>query len=121
MSPEVFLMGLRKRGFELHVDGAKLHCRGTLEPLNTELLAELKSNKPGLIRILADESQSSYKPQLGYKLLPLTGHIEQPHEPYLNAVGDLVIPFDCEPKYQWWVGGQSIRETKEEIRRALVN
>ena len=72
-------------------------------------------------RILADESQSPYRPQVRYKLLPQTGHKEQHHEPYLNAVGDLVIPFDCEPKYQWWVDGQSIRETKEEIRRNLVN
>ena len=99
MSPEVFLMDLRNRGFELHADGGKLHCRGTLEPLTSEMLVELKEHKPEFIHLLESE-----KPV-----------------PYFNSQGDLMIPFDCDPKYQWWVGGQSVRETKEEIRRNLVN
>jgi len=100
MSPMLLLDDLRRRGFTLWVENDKIRFRGTREPLATELLAELKSNKLDLIRILADES------------LP---------RPYLNRVGDLMIPFNCDPKYQWWVDGQSIRETKEEIRRNLVN
>jgi len=46
--------------------------------------------------------------------------------PYMDASGDLVIPFSSDPKYHWWLGshcaftnamgsGQSIAETIREI------
>jgi len=38
-----------------------------------------------------------------------------PTKPYLNAAEKLVIPFECELKYRWWAGGQSIIETLFEI------
>lgn len=39
---------------------------------------------------------------------------EQPL-PYIDLDGSLVIPFGCDPTYQWWNGGQSINETVEEV------
>ena len=36
--------------------------------------------------------------------------------PYINEQGVLVIPFDSEPKYHWWAGGQTILETLRELR-----
>lgn len=40
-------------------------------------------------------------------------------KPYLAPDGTLVIPFDSEPKYHWWVkGAQSIEKTKAELRAA---
>lgn len=35
--------------------------------------------------------------------------------PYLDQRGRLVIPFDCPPKYRYWAGGQSVRETLREL------
>ena len=35
--------------------------------------------------------------------------------PYLDNRGRLVIPFDCPPKYRYWAGGQSVRDTLKEI------
>lgn len=31
--------------------------------------------------------------------------------PYIDNRGRLVIPFDCPPKYRYWAGGQSVKET----------
>lgn len=35
--------------------------------------------------------------------------------PYIDNRGRLVIPFDCPPKYRYWAGGQSIKDTLKEI------
>lgn len=36
-------------------------------------------------------------------------------KPYLTRFGTLVIPFDCEPRYRHWAGGQSILATLDEL------
>ena len=36
-------------------------------------------------------------------------------EPFIKEDGDLVIPFDSDPRYHWWRGGQSINETINEL------
>ena len=41
---------------------------------------------------------------------------QEANEPYINDHGVLVIPFDSEPKYHWWAGGQTIIETLRELR-----
>ena len=38
--------------------------------------------------------------------------------PYLTLGGDLVIPFDSDPKYHWWKGGQSVKATRAELEAA---
>jgi hypothetical protein len=35
--------------------------------------------------------------------------------PYLNALGELIIPFNADPRYRWWAGGQSIAQTLLEL------
>ncbi len=40
-------------------------------------------------------------------------------EPFLTAGGDLTIPFDSDPKYHWWNGGQSVKQTLAEVRAKL--
>ncbi len=67
MKPKVLLDDLRRRGFTLWIENDKIRFRGTREPLPPDLLAELKSNKPDLIRILEDERPAPYTPQMGYK------------------------------------------------------
>lgn len=36
-------------------------------------------------------------------------------KPYIDSDGGLVIPFECDRKYHWWAGGQSLEETLKEI------
>lgn len=36
--------------------------------------------------------------------------------PYINEHGDLVIPFDNEPKYHWWNRGQGVYQTLLELK-----
>ena len=38
--------------------------------------------------------------------------------PYLTPGGDLMIPFDSDPKYHWWKGGQSVKATIAELKAA---
>jgi hypothetical protein len=40
--------------------------------------------------------------------------------PFLDTHGNLVIPIDCDPKYRWWDGGQSIAETLNEINTQVT-
>lgn len=35
--------------------------------------------------------------------------------PYLNGRGELIIPCDCDPRYRWWDGGQSVAATLKEL------
>jgi len=99
MRPRALLDALRRRGFTLWLENDKIRFEGTREPLTPDQLAELKSNKPDLIRILADESPA----------------------PYTTQFGDLVIPFDSDPRYHWWKpGSRRSWEIREELKR-LVN
>ena len=45
---------------------------------------------------------------------------ERPKKPYFTADGTLRIPFDCDPKYHWWKGGQSMKKTIAELRGEAV-
>ena len=36
--------------------------------------------------------------------------------PYIDEHGILAIPFNCNPRFWWWAGGQSILETLRELR-----
>jgi hypothetical protein len=35
--------------------------------------------------------------------------------PYIDATGTLVIPFESDPKYHWWAGGQTIAATLTDL------
>jgi hypothetical protein len=48
------------------------------------------------------------------------GRVEQPRKPYLTADGTLGIPFDCDPKYHWRKGGQSVKKTIAELRGEVL-
>ena len=41
--------------------------------------------------------------------------------PYLTPSGDLVIPFSSPERYHWWKGGQSVRQTKQELLERKEN
>jgi len=34
--------------------------------------------------------------------------------------GTLSIPFDSDPKYHWWNGGQSVKETLAEVQARIA-
>lgn len=40
---------------------------------------------------------------------------DYPSKPSLNTDGTLVIPHDCDPKYHYWKGGQTVLKTLEEL------
>ncbi len=42
----------------------------------------------------------------------------RPTHPFFTADGTLSIPFGSDPKYFWWQGGQSVKETIAELKAA---
>ena len=38
-------------------------------------------------------------------------------KPFFTADGTLSIPFDSDPRYHWWKGGQSVKATVAELER----
>jgi len=55
------------------------------------------------------------------KLLPVknalgnTSEARDQAKPYLDKNNSLRIPFDSDPQYHWWAGGQSIADTLTEL------
>ncbi|OGP12912.1 MAG: hypothetical protein A3K22_04125 [Deltaproteobacteria bacterium RBG_16_42_7] len=39
--------------------------------------------------------------------------------PSCGPDGDIVIPFGSDSRYHWWMGGQSVKNTIEEIKGAV--
>lgn len=78
-----------------------------------ELGAEITPSPGGNLRVRAPiplphelrEALKQYKAQV---LALLIG-------PYITARGELIIPFDCEPRYRYWDGGQSLAATLREL------
>lgn len=66
------------------------------------LLEEVKSRKAEIISYLME-----------VKAFEMT---EAAPEPFIEKCGTLVIPFDCHPRYHWWNGGQSVKETEGEVK-----
>jgi len=94
MNVGTFLEELRERGFQVRIEGDRLHCRGTKEPLNSELLGKLKEFKPKIIDLLNEEHP----------------------EPFFQPNGNLVIPFDSDPKYHYWKsGGMKLKDIEKEF------
>jgi hypothetical protein len=42
-------------------------------------------------------------------------------QPHFTAGGVLVIPFDSDPKYHWWRGGQSVADSIAELRNSQTH
>jgi hypothetical protein len=60
---------------------------------------------------LPDELQEQLRQRKAEVLALLT-----PSCPYLTEGGELIIPFDCNPKYHYWKpGGQSLALTLAEL------
>ena len=98
MTTSDLVQELRARGIVFWIDGDRLNCRGTKEPLTPKLLKALKRDKQEVIK----QIKSSYQ------------------EPHLDIDGSIVIPFDSDPKYHWWQTGQSIKETHREKLEELA-
>lgn len=93
---------LRALGYspELVEGRIKLTWKGEGQPDKDEvfsLLDTLKRNKTEVMQLLEAEQVKT--------------------KPYLDAEGDLVIPWNSDPKYHWWNGGQSISETLRELKQ----
>ena len=94
MNATGLLEELRARGFQVRIEGDRLYCRGTKEPLNPKLLGKLKEFKPKIIDLLNKERP----------------------EPFFQPSGGLVIPFDSDPKYHYWKsGGMKLKDIEKEF------
>jgi TubC N-terminal docking domain len=92
MQAAQLLNALRTRGFSLTpLPGGRLEV-SPASKLTDELRSELKQRKPEILALLSQ---------------PL---------PYINSRSELIIPFNADPRYRYWAGGQSIAATLRELR-----
>lgn len=56
--------------------------------------------------------------QLCGVILEATADDEGVAPPYIDARGELIVPFKAPSHYRWWQGGQSITETLVELGAA---
>ena len=92
MSPLSIYKEMLQRGFLFEVDGERLKCRGTLEPLTPHLLSQLKENKAEILNFILEWQKGG---------------------PFLQPDGNLVIPFNSDPQYHYWAGGMKLPEIKK--------
>jgi hypothetical protein len=93
MNPEIFISGLRKRGFELWADGDQLHYKGTAERMDTETCAMLKELKPEILPLVSFKVNSEDPTQ---KLDILNPEIWKHPRP------DLLIESELEAHKNWY-------------------
>ena len=57
---------------------------------------------------LTDDLRAEIRQQKDEMLALLT-------RPHINSRGELIVPFNSDPRYHWWNGGQPVRETLLEL------
>jgi len=89
MQARELLTSLHRQGFTLTpLPGGRLEVRPTSK-LPEELREELRQRKAEVLMLLT--------------------------RPYISDLGELIIPFNADPRYRWWAGGQSIAQTLIEL------
>ena len=120
------LSGLVSKGIHLSVYGGELKINAQKGMLSQADLDELKRLKTGIINTLVDalkEILFEYEErraiaEIDGKLSPEEAEklaIKRVLRPFLQPNGQLVIPFDSDPKYHWWKDGKmNLSEIKKE-------
>lgn len=90
MSTDEILTRADQHGVRLTLQGDQLRIEADTPP-PAEWLAALRQHKAEIIA----------------RLRP---------RPYFTRDGTLVIPFNSDPKYHWWKGGQSVAATRAELQ-----
>ena len=80
-------------------DGDRLRIEAPRGSLTSEIKDALTLSKKEIIKELKDTQEAN--------------------RPYIDKQGVLVVPFDSEPRYHWWAGGQSVLETLRELKASL--
>ena len=70
-------------------------------------------NAPGTSELQAERTEPTPVP-----IQAASEDTPKSHEPFITKGGALTIPFESDPRYHWWNGGQSLAETMAELTRA---
>lgn len=93
MSLDSYISGLVAKGITLSLDQNQLKLEYPPGILTDQIRQYLKNNKQAIIDRLREKDNK-----------PI---------PHISKKGDLIIPFDSDPKFHWWNGGLSTKETKK--------
>jgi hypothetical protein len=77
-------------------DGDRLRIEAPKGSLTSDIKYAVTLNKKEIIKEIKDTQEFN--------------------KPYIDKYGVLVIPFQSNPKYHWWAGGQTILETLRELK-----
>ncbi len=79
----------------LDTDGVTLRIEAPKGTLTDDMKSALTVHKKDIVQTLKDTREA--------------------YQPYINEQDVLIIPFDSEPRFHWWAGGQTIIETLREL------
>ena len=119
---ESALKVINQYGGNLDVTTGKLHIPVKLLEEKAEIqkaVYVLKESGPDKVKAALASVQTHCQdcPSEKDKCTPL--QTKPKPKPYLDAQGVLVIPFNSDPRYHWWAGGQHVLETLRELNAPL--
>jgi len=97
MSLDSYMSALMAKGIAVSLRQNQLKLEYPPGILTDQIRQYLKNNKQSIIDHLRGKDNK-----------PL---------PRINKGGDLIIPFDSDPKFHWWNGGMSAKETKNYLQK----
>jgi len=108
---------------ELSIIGYQIFLKGE----NIQLRYNKPDTPPELARLLIDELRKCKAEAMSFlrktdNIIVSQINTDPMHHddvirqtPYINRHGDLVIPFEADPKYFYWNGGQALESTLNEL------
>lgn len=82
--------------------------------MTCKVLTPFKVRTPEGIRELQAGEVITLSEDMAFRLIE-SGKVNPLPKPYFDLDVDLVIPFGSDRRYHWWIGGQSVKETIEEV------
>ena len=99
MNVNTFISELKGKGIQISLVGDQLKVGGPKEVLAPKIVEQLRRNKLEIIQLLTDRTPN----------------------PYIDPkTDDLVIPFNCLSRYQWWNDSFPDRMTVKQIRELII-
>ncbi len=82
-----------------------------------ELGAVFTPTPDGKLKVKAPAPLSEdLQEQLRQRKAEIVALLEEKARPHLTSAGELIIPFNSDPRYHWWKpGGQSVAQTLAEL------
>ncbi len=109
-----------RTGVMKFIEAGQQESRTLRTPLNTYTCVEENRDEHVCIEVQGVRVGVSAPSELSPPLMESAKGVRGVRMPYLTPSGVLGIPFESPERFQWWKGGQSIAETRAEVRSWMI-